>query len=281
MSLDKKIPIVETYRSVGVHAFQGPDRIEVVKRAIDHVLTLRDLEALEKHACDIANPPETRLLAKQVLEEVFALAAESREKQPTADVDLQKVRLATVGPRLAPLDRPPLLRDNPRRRRQGPGARFRAKVPRDQPVPGRRMSDDSHCHAGGHGELDSSISVESGSRKDAERFRALMVELGARPEYVAAIDPATAFQRMTRERNAAIVAALEFYPGSASGSARELARSWTRYLAAAWKRGRGPEGRDRLAALHELCRITDGAEPLSPGQIERIARDAHVQPIEK
>ena len=90
MILDKKIPIVETYRSVGVHAFQGPDRIEVVKRAIDHVLTLRDLEALEKHACDIANPPETRLLAKQVLEEVFALAAESREKQPTADVDLRK-----------------------------------------------------------------------------------------------------------------------------------------------------------------------------------------------
>ncbi len=114
----------------------------------------------------------------------------------------------------------------------------------------------------------------------AERFRELMVELGARPEYVAAIDPATAFQRMTRERNAAIVAALEFYPGSASGSARELARSWTRYLAAAWKRGRGPEGGARLAALHELCRITDGAEPLSPGQIAQQGDSRFGYPVQ-
>ena len=104
------------------------------------------------------------------------------------------------------------------------------------------MSDNSHCDAADTASW-ISIYIESGSRKDAERFRALMVELGAPPEYVAAIDPATAFQRMTRERNAAIVAVIEFYPGSASARARDLARSWTRYLEGAWQRGRGPEGR--------------------------------------
>ena len=95
MSSSDRIPIVETHRGTGVHAFQGPERIEVVKRAIDHVLALRDLKELAEYAYDIAKPPEARLLATQVLEGVFALAAESRQKQPTGDVDMEKVRLAT------------------------------------------------------------------------------------------------------------------------------------------------------------------------------------------
>jgi hypothetical protein len=133
MSESEKIPIVETHRGTGIHAFQGPERIEVVKRAIEHVLALRDLKALAEYACDIARPPEARLLAKQVLEDVFALAAESREKQPTGDVDMEKVRLATsaldslhwIDPHAygTILETPP-----------GPGAISR-KVARDEPLP--------------------------------------------------------------------------------------------------------------------------------------------------
>ena len=40
------IPICETYRSVGIHAFQGPRRIAVVKRAIDEVLAMNDIQKL-------------------------------------------------------------------------------------------------------------------------------------------------------------------------------------------------------------------------------------------
>ena len=111
------------------------------------------------------------------------------------------------------------------------------------------MSDDSHCDAGGHGELDSSIYIEFGSRIDVERFRALMVELGAPPEYVAAIDPATAFQRMTRERNAAIVAAIELLSrlgvGQSAGPGAKLdtllgGRLATRPRSRGWRQARRP-----------------------------------------
>ena len=63
MSSSVAFRIVETHRGTGVHAFQGPERIEVVKRAIDHVLALRDLKELAEYAYDIAKPPEARLLA--------------------------------------------------------------------------------------------------------------------------------------------------------------------------------------------------------------------------
>src|SRR5690349_17629393 len=61
---DDAIPIVETYRGVGIHANQPRERIEKVLRpAIDYVHELGDLDDLAAYARDAANPPEARLFA--------------------------------------------------------------------------------------------------------------------------------------------------------------------------------------------------------------------------
>ena len=59
-----RMPIVETYRGVGIHDFQDSERIEtIVKPAIDYVFKLSDTDALFDYACDRYNPPEARLFA--------------------------------------------------------------------------------------------------------------------------------------------------------------------------------------------------------------------------
>jgi hypothetical protein len=113
------------------------------------------------------------------------------------------------------------------------------------------------------------------SRQAAARFRDLLIELDSPKTYITAIDPATAFQRMKRDRDRAIVEAFAFYQAGSSRAdrARELEKSWARYLAGDWKRGGRPEFSKRYAAIHRLCVITGGAEPVSAYHIERIVRD--------
>jgi hypothetical protein len=112
----------------------------------------------------------------------------------------------------------------------------------------------------------------------AERLRQLMIELDARPEYIAAIDPATAGQRKRRERDAAIVEALALYQGAPSARAKKLAVDWSRYLTTSWPRDRdkaelAPGERQLRVAIHRISRLADG-DALSAKQIERIAAAA-------
>src|ERR1700693_1800018 len=84
------IPFCETYRGVGVHVFQSPERISKVKSAIDEVYAIHDLEQLYKYACKGHNPPEARLFAAAQCEAAWEAAVENREARP--DVNLDKLR---------------------------------------------------------------------------------------------------------------------------------------------------------------------------------------------
>jgi hypothetical protein len=91
-----KMPVVETYRGVGIHDFQPTERIDtVVKREIDGVLAVDDINALIAIAGDTYRPPEARLLAHAKCEARFELAAERRVARPA--IDLLKLRALTVG----------------------------------------------------------------------------------------------------------------------------------------------------------------------------------------
>ncbi|GJD64417.1 hypothetical protein [Methylobacterium frigidaeris] len=93
---DDRIPIVETYRGVGIHAFQPRDRIEaMVKPAIDRVFGLSDPAALARYLGDPTHPPEARLFAKARIEALWQLAAESRELRPA--VNIVEVRAMAAG----------------------------------------------------------------------------------------------------------------------------------------------------------------------------------------
>jgi hypothetical protein len=90
-----RIPVVETYRGVGIHVFQPPERIALVKREIDHVYTINDIEELWKYADSNRNSPESRLFAIELVNAMWAAAEEKQTKRP--DVDIVKVRACVIG----------------------------------------------------------------------------------------------------------------------------------------------------------------------------------------
>lgn len=93
---DDRIPLVETYRGVGIHDFQPRDRIEAeVKPAIDAVYGMSNSAALAAYLNDRTHPPEARLFALARLEALWQLAAESRELRPQVDMTL--IRAMTAG----------------------------------------------------------------------------------------------------------------------------------------------------------------------------------------
>lgn len=95
---DDPLPTVETYRGVGVHAFQPAERIAaVVKPAIDRVHTLSAPDVLTAYLADRHNPPEARLFAGARLEALWSLAAANREVRPG-------INLAVVHAHTASLD---------------------------------------------------------------------------------------------------------------------------------------------------------------------------------
>lgn len=96
MTDDDRIPVVETYRGVGIHDFQPRDRIQtVVKPAIDLVIGMTDPVALVGYAGNTAFPPEARLFAEARAEACWQLAAEGRAIRPT--ISLTSLRASTAG----------------------------------------------------------------------------------------------------------------------------------------------------------------------------------------
>lgn len=124
------IPICETYRSVGIHAFQGPRRIAVVKRAIDEVLAMNDIQKLVGYAYDWANPPEARLLARSSLEKAFVLAAELRQTRPEIDFAKLQAGAPSLLDKVGWIDRQAY---GTVVEPEAPGSR--RKVPREDPLP--------------------------------------------------------------------------------------------------------------------------------------------------
>jgi hypothetical protein len=92
-----KIPLCDHHRGVGLHDHQGPERLAVVRAEIDFVLDkLEDVAALYAFAGDVANAPESRLLAAAKIQGIWQLRAERREVRP-AGVSLEKVRAVVAG----------------------------------------------------------------------------------------------------------------------------------------------------------------------------------------
>src|SRR6516225_8490474 len=75
MDEDDQIPVVEIYRGVGIEDQQPPERVELVKCAIDHVHRMSGADELVDYADDARHPPEARLLAGISLEKLRASTA--------------------------------------------------------------------------------------------------------------------------------------------------------------------------------------------------------------
>ncbi len=89
-----RIPIVETYRGVGIHDFQPPDRVAIVKRAIDKVYEIDELKELAAFAANRIEPPEARLFAAAKCNATWELAVDNREFRPDIDLELLEAHVA-------------------------------------------------------------------------------------------------------------------------------------------------------------------------------------------
>ena len=90
------IPIVETYKGVGIHDRQPPDRIAaIVKPEIDFVIDQSDASRLVDYCADHTKPPEARLLAAAKLHAMHELAA--NDHRTRAAVDLEFVAACVAG----------------------------------------------------------------------------------------------------------------------------------------------------------------------------------------
>ena len=90
-----QIPVVEVYRGVGIEDQQPPERVELVKCAIDHVHRMSGADELVDYADDARHPPEARMLAGARAEALWELAAEERRLRP--GISLEKLRASTAG----------------------------------------------------------------------------------------------------------------------------------------------------------------------------------------
>src|SRR5262249_37814991 len=93
--MSDEIPAIETYRGVGIDDLQPPERIAVVKRAIDEVYGMTAIDRLLAYIQDITQPPETRRFAAEKLQAAQEVAAADRVARP--DVDLQFVAACIAG----------------------------------------------------------------------------------------------------------------------------------------------------------------------------------------
>jgi hypothetical protein len=74
---DDQIPVVETYRDVGIEDQQLPERVKFVKGEIDRIHRMSGADELFAYASDPLNPPEPRMLAGAQAEALCELAAGS------------------------------------------------------------------------------------------------------------------------------------------------------------------------------------------------------------
>jgi hypothetical protein len=89
------IPVTEYYRGVGLHDQQPPERLDIVRRAIDRVFDQHDLDRLLAIAGDPVWPPEARLFAEAKLEAVYQIAVDERKERPL--IDLARANAAVAG----------------------------------------------------------------------------------------------------------------------------------------------------------------------------------------
>jgi hypothetical protein len=94
-----EIPVVERYRGCGLHDFQSPERLRIVRAAIDHVYTLDQVLDLVEHAGNVRNPPESRLLAVVRCRALWELAQEAREPRPIINMADVEALVAGLGSR--------------------------------------------------------------------------------------------------------------------------------------------------------------------------------------
>ena len=94
--VNDEIPVQCHHRGIGVHAWQSPERVEIVKAAIDEVFGLPSIPTLLGFLKDARNAPEARLFAAARLRAMHELAAESRIGRP-AGVDLAWLDAYTAG----------------------------------------------------------------------------------------------------------------------------------------------------------------------------------------
>ena len=95
--MSNAIPIVETYRGVGIHDRQPRARIEnVVKVEVDRVHSMGDADDLAAFAEDVRNCPEAQLFTAAKIEALWQLAAEGRRVRPTG-VDIERVQATVAG----------------------------------------------------------------------------------------------------------------------------------------------------------------------------------------
>jgi hypothetical protein len=90
-----RIPTIASHRGIGIHDYQSPARIRVVKAAIDRVARMSDILELADFAADRQQPPEARMFAANKVEVEYELAAEERRNRPI--IDLDRVRATVAG----------------------------------------------------------------------------------------------------------------------------------------------------------------------------------------
>jgi hypothetical protein len=85
---------VGAHRGIGLHDHQSPERLDVVRQAIDSVFDHNDVDRLLGIAADPTWPPEARLLAAAKLEALHQIAVDERKERPPLDLELVRAVVA-------------------------------------------------------------------------------------------------------------------------------------------------------------------------------------------
>jgi hypothetical protein len=92
---DGEMPILCRYKGVAVHAGQPAKRVALVKREIDKIGKINDLEELFEVCGDCSWAPEGRLFAAARCIAGLELRTERREAKP--DIDREDIEARTAG----------------------------------------------------------------------------------------------------------------------------------------------------------------------------------------
>ena len=85
--MSDQIPIVEDYRGVGLHDQQDSERLAVVRADIDAVFAIgQSLPDLLRWVQTRSKSPESRLLAKALIETHVEMATDQRRARPNVDM---------------------------------------------------------------------------------------------------------------------------------------------------------------------------------------------------
>lgn len=85
---DRKIPIIDHYRGVGLHDQQDEARLAVVRSEIDATFAIgQDLHALLEWVKNRSKSPESRLLAKALILAHVEVATDKRRARPNVDIE--------------------------------------------------------------------------------------------------------------------------------------------------------------------------------------------------